>query len=152
MAGEKILVLDDTKQCRDFCLMILQGKGYNVVTVEDGLKGVDAVREAYEEETPFDLYISDVCMPNLDGPGFYKQIEEEGINGSSIIFMSGGMDDSQKDRINELNPVAVLDKPFELTQLLSVVEDALQHSQGLESNLGHSTQHTNPIQDRQYPV
>lgn len=152
MAGERILVLDDDPRCRDLYSILLQGKGYNVVAVGDGAEGVYAVRKAYEEGNPFDLYLSDVRMPRIDGPGFYKQIEEEEINGSLIIFISGGMDNTQEERINKLNPFAVLPKPFELTQLLSVVEDALHSSQDLGSHFGDSTQPTNLGQNGQYRV
>ncbi len=147
MSGERILVLDDNLQCRSLYSELLRQQGYTVVAVEDGAEGINAVRKAYEEQKPFDLYVSDVRMPNVDGPGFYNQIEEEGINGSPIIFVSGGMDNSQRDRINELNPVAVLPKPFELTSFLKTVEDALHHNQDLESRLPVPTQ---PTQNNQY--
>jgi len=136
MGGERILVLDDEGGIRFLIQEELEGNGYLVETAEDGEKGIEAVRAANQEKKPFDLYISDVKMPNMDGPRFYELVNQLGINGAPIIYMTAGMNAEQEKRVAESRPYKILDKPFQLDVLLVTVANALKPpNQDLESRM-----------------
>ena len=63
--GLRILVADDTEIARELVVRILEKQGHDVTAVADGLRAVEAYRNA---PAPFDLVLMDVEMPVLDGP------------------------------------------------------------------------------------
>jgi DNA-binding response OmpR family regulator len=65
----KILVVDDDPDIRDVLEELLQGEGFEVVTANDGAKGLEAVKS----ESP-DLMILDLLMPVMDGFAVCKQL------------------------------------------------------------------------------
>ena len=67
MAKKKILVVDDEPSVLKVLRRRLESKGYDVITAEDGLEGL----EKASEQRP-DLIISDIMMPTMDGYTFIK--------------------------------------------------------------------------------
>ena len=69
--AEKILTVDDDPDILDALTMILESKGYQVVTARDGVEALAKL----ETEKP-DLIILDLLMPKMDGFGVYKKLQE----------------------------------------------------------------------------
>jgi DNA-binding response OmpR family regulator len=67
----KILVVDDDPDIRDVLEELLVGEGFEVVTANDGLEGLEAIKR----ENP-DLMILDLLMPGLDGFGVCKKLHD----------------------------------------------------------------------------
>jgi DNA-binding response OmpR family regulator len=67
----KILVVDDDPDIRDVLEELLVGEGFEVVTANDGVQGLDAIKK----EDP-DMMILDLLMPVLDGFGVCKQLSD----------------------------------------------------------------------------
>jgi CheY-like chemotaxis protein len=69
VVASRILIVDDEEYIRDVMAMILDGLGYGVTATGDGFEALRGL-----ETEPYDLVISDLRMPGLDGPALYKEI------------------------------------------------------------------------------
>ena len=67
----KILVIDDDPDILDAVSMILESQGFEVVTARDGIEGLASLKASNP-----DLTILDLMMPNLDGFGFCKKLQD----------------------------------------------------------------------------
>jgi two-component system cell cycle sensor histidine kinase/response regulator CckA len=115
----RILLVEDEDAVRVFSTRALTNKGYEVVTAEHG----EAGWTVFQEQTkPFDLLITDVMMPGMDGPTLAKKIREASPS-LKIIFVSGYSEEKLKDTLGD--NVYFLAKPFTLKQLASKVKEVL---------------------------
>ena len=123
MTKAHILILEDDQHQRDTYLEIVNFFGYQGTAVTNGEKGVAAVKTAIALGKPFDIYLSDVQMPKLDGPGFYEQVKS--LASTPIVFHSMGMSDGQKVRLEQLQPFRLIEKPVNFPILKETLEQAL---------------------------
>jgi len=77
-----------------------------------------------EADKPIDIVISDVIMPEMDGPSMYKELRKTNPK-LKIIFMSGYADDAFKNAMDPDERFAFLQKPFSLAQLAAKVKEEL---------------------------
>jgi CheY-like chemotaxis protein len=81
---KKILVVEDNADARDMMVLVLTNEGFEVLTAENGLAGLNAAKA----ERP-DLIITDINMPILDGVQMIKALrEEQGLENLPIIVVS----------------------------------------------------------------
>ena len=116
-----ILFVEDEANVRVIAAKTLRKRGYTVIEAEHG-------EEAYEilkvgDET-FDLMISDVVMPGMDGPTLLKQGRHL-LGDARIVFISGYAEEEFSDLLAEEPDVTFLPKPFTLTQLAEKVKIVL---------------------------
>src|SRR5512142_111352 len=76
----KILVVDDEQSLRDFLAIMLKKEGHDVVTAENGTHALKAVQAEI-----FDLIISDVKMPGIDGIEVLKNVKE--VSPETVVIM-----------------------------------------------------------------
>ena len=69
--AEKILVVDDDSDVLDALTMVLESRGYQVITAQDGIEGLACLKA----EKP-DLMILDLLMPKMDGFGVMKELRD----------------------------------------------------------------------------
>ena len=94
-------------------------QGYVVETANDGEKAL----ELFADGKRYDLVVSDVVMPNLDGPSMARRLRE--IYGDiRLLFISGYAEEQLRETIS-LDNVAFLAKPFSVQQIAEAVHDAL---------------------------
>ena len=119
---EAVLVVEDDDALRALTVNVLGELGYNVAAADDGEA---AQRILKEPNAPvFDLVVSDVGMPRLDGVALTNWLEVH-HPGTRILLVSGyGMGLRQND---SLEGRAILTKPFTRAQLASAVRQALEH-------------------------
>jgi len=117
----RVLLVEDEDAVRSFAAEALKRQGYEVLQASSGAEAIEMVREA---DRPVDIVISDVIMPEMDGPSMYRLLQE--INPDlKIIFMSGYPDDAFKNTLDPDAPFAFLQKPFSLAQLAAKVKEEL---------------------------
>ena len=93
---KRILVVDDSFTVREMERKLLENKGYEVETAVDGVDGWNAVRAAH-----YDLIVSDVDMPRMNGIQFVTQIKQHAeLKSLPIIIVS--YKDKEEDRIKGL--------------------------------------------------
>jgi CheY-like chemotaxis protein len=115
--GNKILVVDDEPDVREYLSSFLEDEGFTILTAENGH---DAIR-AIERERP-DLILLDLLMPEATGAGFYRELQgKEEFKDIPVIVISGMVG---KD-VTVMDFVQVLDKPIDLAVLLETVRKTL---------------------------
>ena len=114
----RVLVIDDDPDIRTVLQKTLSGAGYEVVTAETGR---DAISVLARED--FVVILSDVRMPELDGPSLFRFLEQHlPAAKNRVIFVTG--DTSNQDTMKFLGESGrpYLPKPVNLAKLLAVVE------------------------------
>ncbi|MHB2168800.1 cell cycle histidine kinase CckA [Alsobacter sp. R-9] len=116
-----VLLVEDEDAVRAFGARALQQRGY---TVLEAASGVEALRVVAEHEGPIDLIVSDVVMPEMDGPTLLGELRRGGTK-AKIIFVSGYAEEAFSKNLPEGEEFAFLPKPFTLKQLIEAVKGAL---------------------------
>lgn len=117
----RILVAEDDPSVRAFVVSALTMKGHEVVAEEDGGLAAETVDA---ENGRFDLLLSDIKMPIMDGIGLALHVAAK-YPDMIIVLMTGFAD--QRERAHGLEALIydVITKPFTLADLLQKVDDAL---------------------------
>jgi DNA-binding response OmpR family regulator len=117
----RILLAEDDDNVRQFVSRALEHSGHDVLAAEDG--GIAAEMVAAEAGS-FDLLLSDIKMPVMDGIALALQVGAS-YPEMTIVLMTGFAD--QRERAHGLDALIydVIPKPFSLGELLSKVADAL---------------------------
>ena len=116
-----VLLVEDEEPVRVFASRALQSRGYTVLVAESGEAALRVI-EAHDGD--LDLVISDVVMPEMDGPTLLKELRKRGIE-TKIVFISGYAEDAFKRNLEEDEKFAFLPKPFSLKQLAETVKQVL---------------------------
>jgi signal transduction histidine kinase/CheY-like chemotaxis protein len=113
----RILVVDDEEMIRSALSRFLKTQGFDVVTAQDGQIGL-----AIAHKENFDLVISDIRMPRMNGLEFYHgMLEVDRIYRQRFIFMTGDL--ISTDLISKVKetPCPCLEKPFSFDRLLDLI-------------------------------
>ncbi len=117
----RILVVEDEDSVRAFAVRALQSRGYTVLEADFGERGLEAIES---DKDGFELILSDVVMPEMDGPTMLSEIRKRGYT-MKFIFMSGYAEDAFERNLENPDDFGFLQKPFSLKQLLEKVKDSL---------------------------
>lgn len=125
-----ILVIDDNPDIRENTAEILELAGYNVVTAENGKKGV----EAAIKESPA-VIVCDIMMPELDGYGVLHLLRKnENTQHIPFIFLTAKTERSDFRKGMEMGADDYITKPFDDIELLNAVEIRLKKAEILGQN------------------
>lgn len=119
---ERILLVDDEESVRAFSARALRATGYKVFEADGGEEALEVLED---EDFKIDLMISDVAMPEMDGPTLLKHVREHMPN-LKVIFVSGYAEESVRRDIEDDQSVEFLPKPYSLDQINSKVKEVLQ--------------------------
>lgn len=118
----KILIAEDVRHTALQYKIALEDRDHQVITTNDGedcLKTYDEHRT--KSDSPFDVVIVDYRMPRRDGLNLAKQIRSTNPN-QRILFASAYLKEALIESLKELHGVEFLEKPFDLDDLIEVVE------------------------------
>ncbi len=121
---ETVLVVEDDEMVRELAVSVLEDQGYTVHAAASGQECLEVMQSA---ETPFDLLLTDVIMPDMDGKDLYDRVArlEPKIR---ILYMSGYTDNVISHH-GVLDPdVAFLQKPFSFQDLCLKVREVLDQA------------------------
>jgi two-component system, cell cycle response regulator CpdR len=119
-----ILVVDDEPGVRDFVRRGLLAGGYDVSAAEDGQQALEMLAGQ-----KFDLMITDIVMPGLDGIALALKAAKE-YPSLKILLMTGYATERQRAHNLEALVHTVLAKPFSLKELLDQAAEALSVKRG----------------------
>jgi DNA-binding response OmpR family regulator len=121
VSPRRVLVVDDEESVRGFVTEALKMDDLDVESARDGLDAMGRLEEHW-----YDLVVSDLRMPRLDGIGLYREVERRWPgSGRRVLFISGStvLPDYELF-LREVHPV-VLEKPFGLDELRRTVRRML---------------------------
>ncbi|CUA91733.1 cell cycle histidine kinase CckA [Pannonibacter indicus] len=116
-----ILLVEDEEAVRAFAARALASRGY---TVHEAGSGTEALEVMEETGGSIDLVVSDVVMPEMDGPSLLRELRKTRPD-LKIIFVSGYAEDAFEENLPEGETFFFLPKPFTLKQLATTVKDVL---------------------------
>ena len=123
MSGERgrLLVIDDEEDIREMLEFVLSSDGFTVVTADGGLAALEIA-----EERRFDVAITDMKMPDMDGLETLAALKK--LDGSlEVIVVTGYASEQTAAECIKLGAYAYLRKPFEVADLLALIERAMAH-------------------------
>ena len=121
MARHRILVVDDEENLRDVLVEVLKRDGHEVQGAGDGIEGLRLTRDSR-----YDLVITDLRMPGLEGPALYEALRQQYPDDPPrVIFMSANTGLEEYARFLADTGEPALEKPFNLADMRQVVQQVL---------------------------
>jgi len=116
-----ILVVEDESPVRIFSTTALASKGYHIL---EAASGTDALAIVKEKGSTIDMIITDVIMPDINGPELVEKIKKDHPK-LKVIFTSGYGEDAFKKTYGEKRSFNFLPKPYTLKQLTTRVKELM---------------------------
>ncbi len=116
-----VLLVEDEEAVRRFASRALTRQGYQVLEAGTGAEALEVMQEAGDT---VDLVVSDIVMPEMDGPTLLKTLRKTNPE-LKIIFISGYAEDALKS-LEEDEEFSFLPKPFQLKELVATVKEAIE--------------------------
>ena len=110
-AGGKVLLVEDEDMVRAVAERALTRAGYEITACANGEEGLAAI----EEGGQFDIVVSDVVMPGMDGPAMVRAIRAM-IPGMPVLFMSGYAEEQLRRDI-DISDMHFIAKPFSIASI-----------------------------------
>lgn len=113
-----ILLVEDEESVRAFGARALASRGYTVLQASTGIEALQIVEQ---NGGKIDLVVSDVVMPEMDGPTMLGELRKRGVK-AKVIFVSGYAEDAFAKNLPGGEDFGFLPKPFSLKQLIEAVK------------------------------
>lgn len=119
---KRVLLVDDDLNAREALRLVLESQHLECIEVGNGSEAID-----WLSTQQADLIISDNQMPVLTGLVFINQVQlrKKISHQTPIILLSGHLEEQDKYRARQAGVFAILDKPCNFSQFLSMVQLAL---------------------------
>ncbi len=117
MMNGSVILIDDDEDILNLLSEYLLLEDFNIMGIgTDGLQAVNL----YAEHKP-DFVIMDIAMPNYDGLYGLEHIKKIDPN-ASVIVLTGNSDKSITQKITQLSPTVILEKPYPVEKLVSILK------------------------------
>ena len=116
----RVLLVEDEVEVRQFAVRALKRQGYQVMEAADGVEALELMRA---NPGAIDIVVSDVVMPEMDGPTLFKELRKDNP-AIKVIFVSGYPNEAFRETLGT-EDFAFLPKPFSLPQLAQKVKEEL---------------------------
>jgi len=116
----RILVVEDEKSMREVLKILLEGERYEVVSASDGLEGL-----SYLTNDIFDLVITDIKMPKVDGFELLKKTKEISPDTIVIMITAFGTTEAAIEAM-KFGAYDYINKPFKIDEIRLIVEKSLE--------------------------
>jgi len=117
----RILLVDDDPLIAELVVDMLGLDGHEVDTAPNGIEALERLRSQR-----YDLIVTDLHMPKMDGAGFYRELMQRQAHPSKkIIFLTGTTGGSEEHRVVQESGLPVLAKPFNVAELIELVRTVL---------------------------
>jgi CheY-like chemotaxis protein len=133
MPSLKVLCIDDEPLLRDMLKQILENGGHNVEVADGGQAGLDLFRKARQGSEPFDVVITDLGMPYVDGNQVSKAVKGESAR-TPIIMLTGWGTIMKEDGDFPAQVDGVLCKPPKIAELFGMIRKVTTPEKPLPPN------------------
>ena len=116
-----ILLVEDEEAVRAFAARALTARGYKVYEAASGTEALEVIGDTDDQ---IDLVVSDVVMPEMDGPTLLRELRKTQPD-LKIIFVSGYAEEAFAKHLPEDESFQFLPKPFSLKDLATAVKQTL---------------------------
>lgn len=120
-----ILVAEDDPSMRNFLKLALEKAEHGVITAHDGLDALEVLKKSIESDHPFDLLLTDIVMPGMDGIELSRRATDL-CKDMKVMFITGFAAVAMGAQKTEDPSTKVLSKPFHLNDLVAQVETVLK--------------------------
>ena len=117
----RVLLVEDEDIVRSFAVRALKRQGYEVLEASTGVEALEVMAQHGDK---VDIVVSDVVMPEMDGPTLLKELRKTNPD-LKIIFVSGYPHEAFETSLDKNEQFAFLPKPFSLPQLAAKVKEQL---------------------------
>ncbi|NPV42649.1 MAG: sigma-54-dependent Fis family transcriptional regulator [Firmicutes bacterium] len=128
MPEAKVLLVDDEAKIREILKLVLEKEGYQVHTSKNGSEALSALENEY-----FDVMITDLKMPKMDGLELMREIKQKGIK-VNVVFITAYADIKDAVEAIKLGAFDYLEKNFKMEELLSVIKGAVKEQKMIGEN------------------
>lgn len=120
---KNILIVDDSPTLRASVSFVLKQNGFSVTEAEDGLAGLERLKEAKKKGKRFSLIISDVNMPKMNGLDFLKEVKSpvSTFKFIPVVILTTEREERLKNIGRENGAAGWMVKPFQPNLLIGVV-------------------------------
>ena len=120
--GASILIVDDEPEVASLLAEILEEDAHRVETASNGVTALDKLRDG-----TYDLIISDLKMPHLDGPGLYREVARRHPHMvRRMIFVTGDTLGPESAEFLRRSAAPTFDKPFQPQDVRRVIYQVLR--------------------------
>lgn len=117
-----VLLVEDEAPVRAFAGRALRMRGYTVVEAEDAETALQILEDP---DLHFDVFVTDVIMPGMDGPTWVRQALKKRPD-TNVVFMSGYAEEGRAEKQARIPNSVFLPKPFSLQQLTNIVHEQME--------------------------
>ncbi len=117
-----VLVVDDQIGMLETFTDILEDRGFDVATAEDGFQAIKKVKEQ-----SFDIIFMDIKMPGINGVQTYREMKKINPKITVIMMTAYSVEDLVKEAIEE-GAYTVIYKPFDMDKVIQTIENSLETS------------------------
>lgn len=129
MRSQRVLILDDESSLRTALFRVLDRKGLNVITANR----IEEAKVLCQGDTPVDLAIVDLNLPDGDGIEFMTHLKSM-HPATEVIILTGHATIESAIRATQKGAFHFVTKPFNLEELMSLIEKALTQKKLLQEN------------------
>ncbi|RPI79548.1 MAG: response regulator [Desulfobacteraceae bacterium] len=122
---DRILIVDDDSSTRELVSKMVSLYDYDAFPAEDAFKALDIL-----DQMSFDVVITDLQMPGMDGWELAKKIKER-TEDIPVILMTGANEEMVRGKIGRSSVDVVIFKPFGLKEIQEAIEDTFELRIGL---------------------
>ena len=112
-----VLLVEDEDAVRSIGARALSSRGFTVLEAATGMEALEVVERV---DGKIDLIVSDVVMPEMDGPAMFAELRKRGV-AAKVIFVSGYAEEAFAKNLPE-GDFGFLAKPFSIKQLIETVK------------------------------
>src|SRR5262249_23812337 len=128
---EKILVVDDERSMRELLELVLKREGYSIHTAENGMRALDLIKQNL-----YDLIISDVKMPDINGIDLLMRVRESSPDTMVIMITAFGTVETARRAFKlGAEDVVVKDSGFDVEELKLIIAKVLEKKRLRQENV-----------------
>ncbi len=124
ISPKRVLVVDDHAAARESVADVLRHAGYEVISLGSPMEALPCLDQACLEQEAFDLVITDLQMPGMDGLEFIRQIHHRGLTTQVLMITAHASISSAVEAMRQ-GAFDYLEKPFDVVQLEELVASAI---------------------------